>query len=702
MFKPTFDPQDATHAFAQARSLEKAGQWLAAEQAYRALLAQQPGHSGAQLQRATVLQRLGRPQEALASLDALLALDPQHALAHCNRGALLQLQGNAEAAQWAYQQALQSNPQLSQAAANWVGLLAHAGQLQRAMQVMHISLQADPDNPALHYHWAGLLRQWGQYQGAVDLLRALLHRNPQHANAWLDLGGLLMLQGRPAVAQRCYARLLRLQPQNRLALFNLGQALEEQGDAAAALQAYEAAQALDASDARLAYHLEFLRLTVCDWRDYHHRMARLQASLAAHTEQLGAPALAPLRLLSLPLPLDLQRRVTQQWASSIEQAVAALAKPSESRTPVARPVIRVGYLSADFRNHAMGGLIHGLFRHHDRTRFQVFAYSLVDESDAYTESIQQGVDHFHSVAADSAQAIAQRIRADGIDVLIDLMGYTHLSRPEVLALRAAPIQLHYLGYPGVLAAGFIDGVIADDWLIPAHPQAPHLQTHYREPVHRLPSAFVASPLPAGEVSSAPAPSRADLGLPATGMVYACFQRPHKLDPHTFALWMQVLLAVPGSVLWLVQQDPLVQTRLREAATAAGVQASRLVFSAAVPTAQFSALCALADLMLDTTHYGAGATGVAALRAGLPLLTCPGDSFASRMGASLCAATGLHELICESSSAYRDKAVELGLGPGALASYRQRLLEQGSQLPLFQTAAWVQSLEVLLVSLVHDA
>ncbi len=566
-------------------------------------------------------------------------------------------------------------------------------------QALQAALQADPDNTRLRYEWARLLRQAGRYAQAVDVLRGVLRQEPRHADALLEMGGLLMLQGRVALAQQCYARLLRYQSPNSalygLALFNLAQALEEQGHTEKALQTYQAVLQRDPTDTRALYHHAFLRLTLCDWQDYDARIEALQTRLATYLTHSDAPSLAPLRLLSSPVRASLQARLAQHWANSISRAMQPWVTPPTTHQ---RPpgVIRVGYLSADFRQHAMGGLVHGLFAHHRRPQFEVFAYSLVDVADDYTASVQRGVDHFRQVHVDSPQAIAQRMRADGIDVLIDLMGYTHHSRPEVLALRAAPVQLHYLGYPGLLAAEFVDGVIADDALIPSH-----LQPQYRESVHRLPCAFVWSPSP--ETVARPASdaiSRAQLGLPANGVVYACFNRAHKLDPHTFDLWMDVLANVPGSVLWLIQESSVVQDRLRARATAAGVDAARLVFSAAVPSTDFADVCALADLMLDTAHYGAGATGVAALRAGLPLLTCPGESFASRMGASLCAATGLHALICAESNAYRDQAIALGRQPSKLAALRRDLLTRRDQLPLFQTAAWVRSLEALLTSLVN--
>jgi predicted O-linked N-acetylglucosamine transferase (SPINDLY family) len=357
--------------------------------------------------------------------------------------------------------------------------------------------------------------------------------------------------------------------------------------------------------------------------------------------------------------------------------------------------VRLGYLSADFRNHAMGNLIHGLFAHHDRQRFEVYAYSLADLEDDVTAAIRLGVDHYRVVNQLSSEAIAARIRGDGITVLIDLMGHTHHSRPGVLALRPAPLQLHYLGFPGSLGAEWIDGVIADDWLIP-----PEHEPHYRESVLRLPWGFVSSaPLPDPATAVQPLPSRASIGLPADGVVLACFHRPEKITPVVFNGWLEILQRVPGAVLWCINDSPTAQHRLRAKLVASGLEPGRLVFSPMVEPEVFAHCCTLADLLLDTSPYGAGATAVTALAAGLPLLTCPGNSFASRMGASLCAATGLNELICTDQQAYVATAIALGRDRAKLQKLRRKLREHQSELPLFQTGAWVKHLETLLEQLV---
>jgi protein O-GlcNAc transferase len=685
-------------AFRLARALEKSGDWPAAERAYAHLLTQYPQHKAALLQRSNVLQHLGRQQEAIAGLQVLLALDPLLAAAHCNLGALLDMQGDRAGALQAYEQALALEPNLKQALGNAMGLLDRSGQHPQADQLLQAALQHRPDNTDLRWQWAVRLRMTHRHREAVAELRLVLRHNPENADALLELGGVLMLLGAYDAARRRYERLLKLQPQHRLALYSLTQALESLGREEDALLVSKAALDLDPTAAEALCQYEYMRLSLCDWDGYEQRTAAIEASLERHCAQGEGTTLSPLRLLSFPLPLALHRSLSERWSDGISHSARALRlPPTPARITETQAPIRVGYLSADFCEHPMGILVHGLFAHHNRARFEVFAYSLADRDDAFTASVRRGVDHFCNASAMDAQTLARRIRADRIDVLIDLMGHTRQNCAAVLAMRPAPLQLLYLGYPGSMGADFIDGVIADHWLIP-----PELEVGYREKVHRLPCGFVWSAAPAGCSPTSPVKTeshrlaaRSARGLPAQAPVYACFNRAHKLDPHTFDLWLGILRQVPASVLWLIQASPMVRERLRSRAAAVGLNPERIVFSSKVDSVDFEDLCALADLHLDTTHYGSGATGVAALHAGLPLLTRPGETFVSRMGASLCAATGLHELICDSEQAYVDKAVELGRQPEALAQLRRRLLEQQADMPLFQTARWVGQLEGLL-------
>ena len=666
---PSPELQQLQKLFRSARAQEKAQAWAESERCYRQLLEQAPAHGPARLQLAKVLHCQGRDGEALAMLDALLdgpleASTHLRARAHTNRGALLQLRGDLDAAQRDHGKALILEPDLKIAGDNLLAL-------------------------------ALLLRSQGRSHQALEALRVILRATPQRPDLLLQLGTTLMDLGRVEAAVPCFRRLLRQDPQLSEGHYQLGQALAALGHTEAGIAELNTALALDPAATEVLVQLEMHRLNLCDWDNYERRAARLRQRLETYAEARDGSLLPPLTPSLFALPSALHRRLGERWAEPTSRSMEALRlPPAPPHQPGER--WRIGYLSADFRNHAMGNLLHGLFACHDRQRYEVFAYSLADVSDEITEVIRHGVDHYALVAGDSSEAIADRIRADGIDVLIDLMGHTHHGRPGVLALRPAPLQLHYLGYPGSLGADWIDGVIADAWLIP-----PEHEIHYSETVHRLPWGFLSSgPLPDPGAPAQPPPSREAIGLPADAVVYACFNRPEKITPAVFGSWLEILLQVPGSVLWIINDHPLVEQRLRARLAAAGLEPQRLLFSPKLESAAFGRACALADLLLDTSPYGSGATAVTALGAGLPLLTCPGDTFASRMGASLCAASGLEELICPTPETYLQRAIELGRQPAELQRLRRQLLERHGELPLFNTAAWVGHLEALLERLLN--
>lgn len=659
------------HAYALARAHQLLSQWPEALAGYDAVLALDPRHGRALQQRALVLHQLERPDDALASLNQALALDPHNATALSNRAILL---------------------------AQLVDPVGSEASLRQALALR-------PDDSALAYRLANLLVQSQRPLEAVEALRAVLRLDAHHENALLQLGALLMELEQFGLARSAFRRVLARDPNHSQALFGLGQCL---GDPEAALATFSRGLELASDDINLLSIVESTRLGLCLWDDHDARMAHLTARLEAHLKDgepgTGEPGAGepgtlavPMRLLGLPLPLEIPRRVGARHAERMVREMAPLKLEPASPAPLDGRPLRIGYLSADFRCHAMGGLIHGLFAHHDRGRCVPIGYMLAGSHDRYTRSVARGCERLRDASRLGSGDLARLIRDDGIDVLVDLMGYTHQGRPSVLALRPAPLQLHYLGYPASTGAPFVDGIVADPWLIPEE-----LEGGYSERVLRLPHAFVCSPiLPAdpGEPLPPP-PTRAALQLAPEQMVFACFNRSVKFDPHRFALWMEILRAVPGSALLLVVDHPPTRERLRQRAHGWGVDPERLVFAPRSPAAQFPELCRLADLFLDTPHYGAGATGAMGLQAGLPLLTCPGESFLSRMGTSLCAAVAMEDLIGADGEDYRDKAIALGRDRAGLQDRRKRLLDPTSPLPLFDTAGWVRHWEQLLRGVVR--
>ncbi len=349
--------------------------------------------------------------------------------------------------------------------------------------------------------------------------------------------------------------------------------------------------------------------------------------------------------------------------------------------------IRVAYLSADFREHPVAYLMAGLFEHHDRSRFEVTALSMgPDRASPMRERIRSAVEHFVDAGEQSDQAIAELIRRREIDIVIDLMGLTRHNRLDVLARRPAPIQVNYLGYSGTTGADFIDYILADATVIPEEHRG-----FYSEQVVWLPDCYLITD--DRRAIAERTPSRSECGLPEDGFVFCCFNNSYKLGPETFGVWMRLLNATPGSVLWLSEANATAQANLRREAESRGVEAQRLIFAPRLPdVADHLARQRHADLFLDTLPYNAHTTACDALWAGVPLVTCLGTSFVGRVAASLLKAIGLDELITHSLGDYEALALRLAHDRTALAAVRQKLAYNRNTFPLFDTARTTRHIE----------
>jgi predicted O-linked N-acetylglucosamine transferase (SPINDLY family) len=345
----------------------------------------------------------------------------------------------------------------------------------------------------------------------------------------------------------------------------------------------------------------------------------------------------------------------------------------------------LGYFSADFGNHAVSYLTAGLFEMHDHEQFEVLAFSLKSrKNDFFLDRIQNSFDQFIDVTNRSDQEIAQLSRELNIDIAIDLGGFTTGSRTGIFAYRAAPIQLSYIGYLGTMAAPYFDYLIADKTIIP-----PELQSHYTEQIIYLPSYQSND---RKRIVSEKIFTRQELGLPETGFVFACFNNSYKILPATFDGWMRILQKVNGSVLFIYADNHWVEENLKNEAHARGVDPQRLIFGKRIPLDQYMARYRSCDLFLDTTPYNAGTTASDALWVGLPVLTLIGESFASRVAASLLKAIDLPELITNTQEQYEARAIEFALNPDKLTAIKQKLANNRLTTPLFDTPLFTKHLE----------
>jgi protein O-GlcNAc transferase len=509
-------------------------------------------------------------------------------------------------------------------------------------------------------------------------LRRVGELTPDKPEAHRDLGEVLARVGRLDEAVMSFHQALAIDPDFAPAHFGLGNVLKTRGKLRDAVACFDRAAALDPENADVLSVWFRERQIICDWSRYHEFEVKVRQAIGAQPSA-GAP-FTLLALSSTPQEqLDCARRVGAKIAVRESQLL-----PRRQPRPGDR--IRVGYLSADFRPHPVGFLIAEVIERHDRRRFEVFGYSSgPDEPSGMRRRFSGAFDRFVDINDTPHRVAARLIHDDGIDILVGLTGYTAHGRSGILANRPAPIQVNYLGYPGTMGADFVDYIIVDRFLVP-----PDQQPLYTEKLVYLPNCY--QPSDTRRIIAEPGPSRVECGLPEAGFIFCSFNNSYKITPTFFDVWMRLLNAVPGSVLWLTQSNALVADNLRREATSRGIAAERLVFAPPVPMPKYLARLGLADLFMDTLPYNAGATANDALWAGLPVLTCSGESYVGRMAGSLLTAAGLPELITTSLAEYEALALRLATDRNQLAALQQKLARNRSTMPLFDIARFTRDLE----------
>jgi predicted O-linked N-acetylglucosamine transferase (SPINDLY family) len=531
------------------------------------------------------------------------------------------------------------------------------------------------------------LKASGAASAACALLQDCVTLAPVDADLRVTLGAVLLDADRPADAQRELERAVALGAQGAELWDNLGIAHRLLGDDEHALRAFQRAVAADSSLTPALANLVNTRYGLCEWDGLDADEQRLIDTL----DDPGAdPRWPPWIALSMPTSSAQQLAVSRRWAS------AMLPRPAARRpVPLRSEKLRVGYLSGNFRDHPTGRLMAGLFEQHDRRRFEITGYSYGrDDGSPAAARVRAAFDRWRDVRDLADVEVARMVREDGIDLLVDRHGYTLGGRLGILASRPAPVQVHYMSFPGTLGFDAIDELIADAEVIPAGEER-----FFHERVRRLPRCYYVNDSRRGLPVPAP---RSAHGLPEDALVLACLNQSHKLRRPLFATWLSALRARDEAVLWLLAGNAFMQRNLRVEAERAGIAPERLIFASPVAQDAHIARLACADLALDTLPYGSHTTGCDALWVGVPMLTCRGETFAGRVGASLLTAAGLPELIADSPEEYGARLQELVAAPARLAEYRDYLQRTRGQNPLFDTAAFTRDWENTLVEIYDDA
>jgi predicted O-linked N-acetylglucosamine transferase (SPINDLY family) len=720
-------------------------------QMMRQSIAINPQQPDVHLNIGNALVRLRHPEAALASCDTALALKPDFIEAWCNRGSALRDLERPEEALDSYARALELQPDHVEALHLRAKLLLALDRLEEALQHFDRALRQRPHEAAIHINRGNVLfklarpqQALASYERALSLAPAEVDALFNRGNALLKLerwaealesydavvalrprfakghhyrGNVLRRLQRPAEARESFERALAIDSNYRDARCGLANALRDLGLLTESLAAYDRVLELDpdslealSNRARVLLSLNraqeageclerlfridlaaapgynfalgnllHARLLCCDWREYHATCRAIMESVLA-----GTPSTLPPLLIATSDSPAAQLKCARAFVH--DNWGAAGATP---RTLVRHrhEKLRIAYVSADFREHPVSQLMAGIFEAHDRNRFETIAISLrPQDGSPMGKRVRGAFNRFVDVTGNTDDEAASLMRELQIDIAVDLTGYTDGFRPGIFARRGAPIQVNYLGYPGTLAAPYMDYLIADRVVIPEPDRG-----FYTEQIVYLPHCY--QPNDGGRAVAECAPSRKECSLPESEFVFCCFNNQYKIQPPLFDVWMRLLRAIDGSVLWLSRKNETVSGNLRREALGRGVSPERLIFAPRMPAlSDHLARYRQADLFLDTLPFNAHTTASDALWAGLPVLTCRGHSFAGRVASSLLTTIDLPELITANLQAYEARAAALARDPAELSELRSRLAVNRSTSALFDTQLLCRHLE----------
>lgn len=675
--------------------------------------------------RGAALKKLRRLDEAIASFDQSIALKEDYAEGYFYRGQALQEMKRFDEAVASYDKAIlfapdHLSPYLVQASRGFA--LAGMKRFKEALVSLERAITLKSDYFDAYCARGHVLQELQQYEAAVASYDAAIALGPDEIRAQpayssrgfalkelkrfdealasydraieiedtdaevrINRGGVLQEMGRHEEALASYERAIVLKPDYVEAYAGRGFSLLNRGRHEESLESFNKALALRPDQKYLAAYRRYVQMQMCDWHDLPSYLGKLEQDLLAQK-----PITAPFQVLALVDSPTLQRLAAETWVREEcppNNALGAIPR----RLPSGK--IRIGYFSADFRAHPVSYLTADLFETHDRSRFEIIAFALGPPShDAVRARLELAFDRFIDVSEQSDLEVAELARTIGIDIAVDLGGFTEHARPKILALRAAPIQMSYIGYLGTMGAPYMDYLLADPTIIP-----PEEKNSYSEAIIYLPSYQVND---SKRAVVDRALTREELGLPPTGFVFSSFNANYKISPATFAVWMRILRQVEGSSLFIYAGNHVVERNLRQEAARCGVDPQRIVFGKYLAQQDYMARFRTMDLFLDTLPYNAGTTASDALWAGLPVLTCAGRAFAGRVAASLLIAVELPELVTSSIEAYEVMAVNLATHPQLLQQIGQRLMRQRANAALFDTRKFARHLETAY-TMVHE-
>jgi len=645
---------------------------------YRSALAVNPNYAPALNNLGVALDELHCHEEAVECFQKALAQDPGYAEAHTNMGVAQQQLKRIDEAIACHRKAIAVAPDYAGAHANLGFALQEQGKLDEAAACFQSAISLKPDYAEAHASLGMIFRTQKRLDEAIACLQKALQIKPDTIEALVHLGAACQEHGRSEEAVAHFQRAILLKPDSAEAHHNLGISLQGLSRHDEAITSFRRALAIDPAHKYTLGALLWSELGTCRWEGFDSRIENLRSGV-----RKGLSLNEPFVLVAVSQDPGEQMLCAERFFQDrVQGNQSRLWK--EGRYGHSR--IRIAYLSGDFREHAVAYCIAELLELHDRSKFEVIGASFgVDDGSEMRSRLARGFDRFLDVRPKGDFDAARMLRDLEVDIVVDLMGYTRYSRPGILAHRPAPIQVGYLGYPGTVGADVIDYVLADKFvLLEEH------QGFYSEKIVYLPGSYQAND--SRRKIAERTPTRIEVGLPEQGFVFCCFNNSYKILPKMFDVWMRLLTQVPGSVLWILEDNAAAAENLRREARTRGVDPGRLVFAPRVGAAEYRARCRLADLFLDTLPYNGHGTTSDMLWAGLPVLTCAGSTFAGRVAGSLLHAVGLPELVTASLEEYQALALKLARGDPLLGELRARLHRNRASAPLFDTDRFRRHIE----------
>lgn len=621
---------------------------------YAAALRLKPDYAVAYNNLGNALLGLGRPADAVTFFKRAIELQPNFAEAFNNLGSALQDLRRLNEAAECHRAALHLKPDYAAALQCLGNVIRDEGDSAQALACYQRALELEPDSPELHNNIAVALRDRGMTAEAITLYQKARELAPHSAEIQRNLASSMTDAGEFLEAIACYRRSLELKP---TCLAALGQ---------------------------LVHQLQH----ICQWDEVTDLAKRAIDAIERDVVASGESPMAPFAFMTLPIETTSKQQLqcARRWADYSTRAAVSIDPATRGKRRDGDSRIRIGYLSADFRAHPVADLIVELFEVHDRNRFAITGYSYgPDDGSALRKRIASAFETFVDFREVSFAESARRIAADGVDILVDLTGFTQHARTQIMASRPAPIQVNYLGYPSTTGANFIDYIMVDEFIVPMD-----RQPYFSENIVHLPGCYQVNDTK--RVISDRLPTRQEFGLPDDGFVFCSFNNNYKITAEVFDVWMDLLREVPSSVLWLLEGNKLAPANLRREAERRGIDSQRLLFAPRRPLPEHLARHQLADLFLDTFPVNAHTTASDALWAGLPVLTLSGESFVTRVAGSLLRTMGLPELVTTNLHDYKYRALQLASNREELLSIRTRLQQNRLTSPVFDVKSSARAIE----------